>query len=109
MSVEVAACAAAARVMGYPGLADIMSQQSLTPEAAASLLRRCSVARDGMSLAVIVLAASTVRWRAQRDGWDGETERLLALEALPDEAAFKEAASLAARIVAEHWGEIAAA
>ena len=55
-----------------------------------------------MSLAVIVLAASTARWRAQRDGWNGEAERSLALEALHDYAAFERAASRAAKIVAEH-------
>ena len=43
MSLEAAACVVAARVMGYPTLSEVMS------------------------LAVIVLAASTARWRAQMD------------------------------------------
>jgi len=62
-----------------------------------------------MTVAVIVLAASTARWRVQRSGWNGEAERSLALEALQDDTAFKRAASRAARIVAEHWQEIAGA
>ena len=68
---------------------------------------RQSAAKDGMSLAVIMLAASTARWRAQRDGWNGEAERSLALEVLRNDAAFGHAASRAAKIVAEHWQEIA--
>jgi hypothetical protein len=73
------------------------------------MLRRCSAAKDdGTTIAVIVLAASTARWRAKREGWNGEAERSLALEALHDDAAFKRAASRAAKIVAEHWLEIAA-
>ena len=56
--------------------------------------------------ATLSWAAGLARWRAQHDGWNGETERLLAVEALHDDAAFKRAASRAARIVAEHWGEI---
>ncbi|MGB6437745.1 MAG: hypothetical protein WBE89_00085 [Methyloceanibacter sp.] len=69
---------------------------------------RQSAAKDGMTVAVIALAASTACWRVQRDGWDGEAEKLLALEVLHDDAAFKRTASRAARIVAEHWQEIAA-
>ena len=69
---------------------------------------RQSAAKDGMTVAVIALAASTARWRVQRDGWDGEAEKRLALEVLHDDAAFKHTASRAARIVAEHWQEIAA-
>ena len=37
----------------------------------------------------------------------GAAERSLALEALHDDAAFKRAASRAAKIVAQHWQEIA--
>jgi hypothetical protein len=67
-----------------------------------------SAAKDGMSLAVIVLAAGTARHLADPNGWNGETERLLALEALHDDAAFKRAAARAVKIVAEHWPEITA-
>jgi hypothetical protein len=65
-------------------------------------------AEAGMTVSVITLAAATSHWRVQRDGWDGEAEKLLALEVLHDDAAFKRTASRAARIVAEHWQEIAA-
>ena len=61
MSLEFAACAIAARAKGYGGLADIIAEQKLAPGAIASMLRRCSAAKDGMSLAVIVLAASCIR------------------------------------------------
>jgi hypothetical protein len=60
----------------------------------------------GYVAAVVLIAASTARWKADRDGWNGETERLLALEAVHDAAALKRAALQAAKIVAEHWEEI---
>jgi hypothetical protein len=108
MSLESTACAIAARAEGYGGLADIIIKQKLAPAAIASMLRRCSAAKDSMSLAVIVLAAGTARHHADPHHWNGEVERELALNALSaNDAAFKRAASRAAKIVAEHWQEIA--
>ena len=46
-------------------------EQQPSPRAVAAMLRM-SATQNGMSLAVIVLAASTARWRVQRAGWDGE-------------------------------------
>ena len=80
---------------------------SLSPRAAADMLRRHGAGKDGMVVATVLLAASTARWRARHDGWDGETERRLALEALqPNDVAFERAAKRAAEIVARHWSEI---
>jgi hypothetical protein len=71
------------------------------------MLRRHGADRDGMTIAVILLVASTARWRAQHDGWDGEIERQLALDALHDNhRAFERAATRAAKIVAENWQAI---
>ena len=106
MSLEAAACAVAARLEGYPAFAEVILEQQLSPRAVAGMLRM-SAAKDGMSLAVIVLAAGTARHMADPHGWDGETERSLALEALHSDAASKRAASRAAKIIAEHWQEIA--
>jgi hypothetical protein len=106
MSLESAACAIAARVMGYPAFSEVILEQQLSPRAAAVLLRM-SATTDGMSLAVIVLAAGTARHMADPHGWNGgETERLLALEALHDDAGFARAAKRAAEIVTRHWSEI---
>ena len=91
-----------ARLEGYPAFAEVILEQRLSPRAVAAMLRM-SAAKDGMSLAVIVLSAAQARWRAQHDGWDGDVERALALEALHSDAAFKHAASRAAKIVAQHW------
>jgi hypothetical protein len=85
MSVEAAAWAVAARVLGYSSFSEVILERQLSPQAVAAMLRM-SAGKDGMSLAVIVLAASTARWRAERNGWNGEAERLLALEALRDVA-----------------------
>jgi hypothetical protein len=108
MSIEAAACAVAARLEGYPAFAEVILEQQLSPHAVAAMLRM-SAAKDRMSLAVIVLAAGTARHMAEPCAWNGETERVIALDALHDDAAFKRAASRAAKIVAEHWREIAGA
>ena len=105
MSFEVTASAVAARLEGYPAFSEVILEQQLSPRVVAGLLRQ-SATKDGMTLAIIVLAAGTARHRADPIGWNGEAERLLALEALHDYAAFERAASRAAKIVAEHWGEI---
>src|SRR6476646_9371774 len=92
MSIEAAACAVAARLEGYPAFAEVILEQQLSPHAIAAMLRM-SAAKDGMSLAVIVLAAGTARHMAEPCAWNGETERVIALDALHDDAAFKRAAS----------------
>ena len=105
--IEVTASAVAARLLGYDGLATLIVDRQLVPGAIARLFWRSSIAKDGESLAVIVLAGSTARWRNCQDGWDGEEERLLALEALHANAkAFQKAARHAGLIVRENWPEI---
>ena len=81
MSIEAAACAAAARSLGYPTFAQLIIDRQLPPSAVADLFRH-SVVKDGMTLAVILLAA------------DGN--------------GFDRACKRATRLVAEHWSEIAA-
>ena len=106
MSIEAAGCAVAARVVGYPAFAEVILEQELSPRAVAAMLRM-SAGKDGMSLAVIVLAAGRST-HGDPHHWDGDDERRLAAEALSmNDAAFRRAARRAARIVAEHWSEIA--
>jgi len=108
MSVAATAAACAARSVGYPGLAEIIVERQLSPGAVADLLTHYGARRNGMTVAVIVLAASTARHRVDPHRWNGEAERLLALDALKaNDAAFRRACSRAAKIVAEHWPEIA--
>jgi len=110
MSIEAAACAVAARVMGYPAFSEVILEQQLSPRAVAAMLRM-SATKDGTAAAIIILAAGTARHAADPNGWDwdGETERLLALDAVhTDATGVKQAALRAAKIVAEHWQEIAA-
>ena len=107
-SIEAAACAVAARVMGYPAFSEVILEQQLSPRAVAAMLRM-SATKDGTAAAIIILAAGTARHAADPNGWDGETERLLALDAVhTDATGVKQAALRAAKIVAEHWQEIAA-
>ncbi len=70
MSIEAAACAVAARLEGYPAFAEVILEQQLSPHAVAAMLRM-SAAKDGMSLAVIVLAAGTARHMAEPCAWNG--------------------------------------
>ena len=107
MSVDAAAAACAARSLGYPSFADTILDRDLPTSAVADLLRRYGAGKDGMIVAIVVLAASTARWRVQRDGWNGATEEKIAREVLHNDAAFRRAASRAAKIVAQHWSEIA--
>jgi len=62
-----------------------------------------SATKDGTAAAIIILAAGTARHAADPNGW------LLALDAVhTDATGVKQAALRAAKIVAEHWQEIAA-
>ena len=61
MSLDAAACAVAARVMGYPSFAEVILEQQLSPRAVAVMLRQ-SATKDG---------ASPRRHRAGR--WHGST------------------------------------
>jgi hypothetical protein len=107
VSLEVTASAVAARLLGYGGLATLIVDRQLVPGAIARLFWRNSIAKDGESLAAIVLSGSTARWCNCQDRWDGEEERLLALEALHANAkAFQKAARHAGLIVRENWPEI---
>jgi hypothetical protein len=109
MSLEAAACAAAAADLGYPGFAEIIADMELPPAAVAHLLSRHGAGKDGeLTIAIIVLSASTARHHADPHDWNGEVERQIARDALQSDAAFRRAAERAAKIVAEHWPDIAA-
>jgi len=68
------------------------------------------VGKDGgLTIAIVVLSASTARHHADPAHWTGELEKALALSALAaDNAAFERAATRAAKIVETHRQEIAA-
>ena len=88
-------------------MATLIVERQLVPGAIVRLFWRNSIAKDGESLAVIVLAGSMARWYNCQDGWDGDEERLLALDAVhADAKAFQEAAWHAGLIVRENWPEI---
>jgi hypothetical protein len=111
MPLEATACAAAAIAaadLGYSGFAEIIRERQLSPAAVAHLLQRHGAAKDGMIVAIIVLAGATARHHADPHDWNGDLERQIALEALTNKSAFERAASRAAKIVAEHWPEITA-
>ena len=108
MSIDTAAAAVACRAMGYRGLAEaIVDGQSVAARGAPTCFDAMAPARMAWS------SPPSCSLRAPRagglgdDGWDGETERRLALEALQaNDVAFERAAKRAAEIVARHWSEI---
>src|SRR5712691_10827545 len=107
MLASVAASAAAARSLGYRGLADLIEAEQLGAHQIANLQRlSCSdtAARD---YAVIILAGSIGRYRAAPDGWSGEEDRELVLTVLANEphppATLWKLSEQASRIIPKGW------
>jgi hypothetical protein len=117
MLASVAASAAAARALGYRGLAELIEQENLPPRAIARLFAMTSsrASRAGCSrdCVVMLLAGALGRYHTCPLGWDGEDEWQLALEALAGEPDPKgvlvKLSREANRILSEHWQEIASA
>jgi hypothetical protein len=109
----VAASAAAARALGYYGVANLIEDELLTPARIASMSRVSASKGAIRDFVVIILAHGLGRYHASPHGWTGDVERSLALDALaaePDPAAtLATLAELASRIVSKHWPEIAPA
>lgn len=109
----IAASAAAARALHYPGLAALIETVGLSPNHVATLFDMSASKSAAHDCAVIVLAGAVGRYRADPKGWDGgAAERDLALNALALEldpaAAVGLAGAKAAKLVARHWQAIAA-
>jgi hypothetical protein len=107
MLASVAASAAAARELGYPGLAHLIEADGLGAQQIASLQRLSCCKTAARDYAVIILAGSIGRYRATPDGWSGEHERELALKVLvgePDpQATLWQLSEKAGRIIPEGW------
>jgi hypothetical protein len=92
------------------GLAELIEQENMSSRAIARLFAmtssRTSRAACARDCVVVLLAGALGRLRACPDGWDGEEERQLALEALASEshpkATLAKLAREAKRILAEH-------
>jgi hypothetical protein len=100
------AASAAARALGYAGLADLIETEQLSVARIAFMFLRASASKhSGSDLAVILLAAAHARYRAAPFDWDESPERqlaLLALKAEPNpEAALEQLGKDASRIVAQ--------
>jgi hypothetical protein len=78
MLASVAASAAAARELGYPGLAELIEEENMPPRAIARLFAmtssRTSRAACARDCVVVILAGALGRLRAHPDGWDGEED-----------------------------------
>ena len=108
MLPAVIASAIAARACGYPSIADLILADQLGPQAIARLFTN-GISRDhGTVCAIVLLAVSTARFNAHREGWNGDLERDLAIEALGGEVGFVAANREAVKLVRLHWPEITA-
>jgi hypothetical protein len=56
--------------------------------------------------AIVLLAGSTARFNAHREGWNGDLERDLAIKALGGETGFVAANREAVKLVQLHWHQI---
>jgi len=85
MVVE-AAIAAAARQAGYPGFAELISDERLNLQVVASRFRRFSLAGDkGRTLALILAAGRVARYRENpAAGWDRDLEEAIIKQALAE-------------------------
>ena len=95
----------AAADLGYAGIAQLIIEQQLSPGAIARLFAN-GISRDrGRVCAVVLLAGSTARFNAHREGWNGDLERELAIAEV-GEAGFAAASKQAVKLVQNHWHEI---
>jgi hypothetical protein len=107
-AIAAVAAAYAAADLGYPGVAAMIRERQLSPRQIARLFA-CSASRDrGHVVAVVLIAGATARFNACREGWNGDLERELALQALgtAEDATFTRLSKEAGAIVGKHWREI---
>ena len=78
------------RGAGYRGLAELVLEQNLAPEAILAAFRAFSCTpRRGRTLALLVATAAVVRYRTDPDlRWDHEAERAALMDALASPVAF---------------------
>lgn len=100
--VDQDAMSIAAKALGYPGAARLISEQQLSACQVSRMLLSGAALDRGKCAAVIVLAAATARHHFEPIGWNGEAEKTLAVSALDltgDRRMFDHAAEMARKIV----------
>jgi hypothetical protein len=102
--------AAAARALGYAGLANLIEIEQLSPQRILALFKLSMSERASHDCAVVPFAGSIARYRAAPEAWN-DADRQLIVEALASEptptVAFGKTSREAARLVARHWQAIA--
>jgi hypothetical protein len=78
MLPTVAASAAAARALGYAGLADLIEIEQLSPQRILMLFRLSMSETASHDAVVALFAGSIARYRAAPQEWDGHLEEQLA-------------------------------
>jgi hypothetical protein len=81
----IAGSAAAAERIGYPHVAALITEEQMGPEQIARLFTLSASKQAGRHAALIILAGSINRYRAEPEGWSGDAERTLAREGLARE------------------------
>jgi hypothetical protein len=73
----VAGSAAAAESIGYPHVAALITEEQMGPEQIARLFTLSASKQAARHAALIILAGSINRYRAEPEGWSGDVERKL--------------------------------
>jgi hypothetical protein len=84
----IAGSAAAAERIGYPHVAALIMEEEMGPEQIARLFTLSASKQAGRHAALIILAGSISRHRAEPEGWSGDAERKLAREGLAREQGY---------------------
>ena len=108
--LDVTAMAIAAKALGFPGAAWLIEREQLTACQVKRMFLSGAAADRGKIAAVIVLAGATARHHFKPDGWNGETEKALAVAALDltsDRCLFDHAAETARRIIQANLNAVA--
>ena len=95
----------ACRALRFPGVAALIERDRLSPLRVAALFAVAASERATKDGATVILAGATARFNQDREGFNGELERELALWLL-DGSSFDEANREAVKIVQKHWQEI---
>jgi hypothetical protein len=108
----VAGAASAARALGYRRMAELIETDGLDAEGIVDLFTLGNCKTRWRDTALIVLAGSVARYRAQPEGWSSEPERELVLALLRQhgisDAQFKNIAKRASALLVKTWPQIAA-
>jgi len=100
----LAGAVVAARSLGYANVADLILDEQMPPPRIVRLFTSSASKAAGHDLALIVIAGSIARCRAEPEGWRADIERDIALKAIG--ADLGKITAAATTLVNKNWGDI---